>query len=67
MREAESMKKDDLRGVEAKVLPAREALSLISTDSLSDYGVELPGTDAAASGGGEESVTSDDRTLSSDA
>jgi hypothetical protein len=71
---------------EAKVLPAREALSLISTDPLSGYGVEnlaasdpaggalspddaaqqLPDTDAAASGGGEESVTSDDRTLAID-
>lgn len=70
---------------EAKVLPAREALSLISTDPLSGYGVEdlaasdpagaapsadeaarLADTDAAASGGGEESVTSDDRTLAID-
>jgi hypothetical protein len=65
VREAESKKKDDLRAAEAKVLPAREALSLISTDPLLDYGAELPGTDAAASGGGEESVTSDDRTLQS--
>jgi hypothetical protein len=76
----------ELPEAEAKVLPAREALSLISTDPLSGYGVEdlaasdpagaapsadgpaqqLPDTDAAASGGGEESVTSDDRTLAID-
>lgn len=37
---------DDLRETEAKVLPAREALSLISTDPLSAYGVDdLPATD----------------------
>ena len=65
MRGSEDKRDDDLREPEAKVLPAREALSLISTDPLSDYGIELPDTDAAASGGGEESVTSDDRTLES--
>jgi hypothetical protein len=85
MREDESKRGDDLREAEAKALPAREALSLISTDPLSGYGVEdlagsdpsggaaspqepagrLPDTDAAASGAGEESVTSDDRTLQS--
>jgi hypothetical protein len=75
----------ELPEAEAKVLPAREALSLISTDPLSGHGVEdlaasdpaggapsadeaarLPDTDASASGGGEESVTSDDRTLAID-
>jgi hypothetical protein len=77
---------DELRDTEAKVLPAREALSLISTDPLSTYGVEdlaasdpsggenpaqdaqeaagrLPDTHVEASGGGEESVTSDDRSV----
>jgi hypothetical protein len=60
---------------EAKVLPAREALSLISTDPLSAYdfadpavggpsaqdAATLPDTHAEASGGGDQSVTSDDR------
>lgn len=58
-------REDDDREVEAKVLPAREALSLIAPDPLSDYDV-VPDTDAA-SGGGEESVASDDRTLPSSA
>ena len=78
---AEDTNGEDVGGAEAKVLPAREALSLISTDPLSAYGVEemagadpaggstaadqatsrLPDTDAAASGGGEESVTSENR------
>jgi hypothetical protein len=65
MRGAENRKHDDLRKVEAKALSAREALSLISTDLSLDDGVDLPDTDAAASGGGEGSVTSDDRTLPS--
>jgi hypothetical protein len=65
MRGAEDRKDDDPRKAEAKVLPAREALSLISTDPLLDDGVDLPETDAAASGGGEGSVASDDRTLPS--
>ncbi len=60
---------------EAKVLPAREALSLISTDPLLDYAFAdpaldrapapdagtLPDTHAEASGGGAESVSSEDR------
>lgn len=74
-------RESDLDEVEAKVLPAREALSLIWSEPLSGYGVEdigayggasadetasrLPDTDAAASGGGEESVTSEDRTIES--
>jgi hypothetical protein len=64
-------KKEDLSLDEAWVLPAREALSLISTASVSAYGAEalaeaahqLPDTDAEASGGGEHSVSSDDRTV----
>jgi hypothetical protein len=66
MRGVEKREDDDPREVEAKVLPAREALSLIAPDPLSDYEV-LPDTDAAASGGGEESVASDGRTPPSSA
>jgi hypothetical protein len=61
-------------GREAKVLPAREALSLISADPLSAYdfadpavdgasardAATLPDTHAEASGAGDQSVTSDD-------
>jgi hypothetical protein len=55
---------------EPKVLSAREALSLISTAPLSTFGVEdmtvldtdrLPDTHEDASGGGEESLTSEER------
>ena len=63
MRGAENRNDDDLRKAEAKVLSAREALSLISTDPPLNDGVDLPDPDAAASGGGEGSVTSDHRTL----
>jgi hypothetical protein len=66
MRGVENREDDDPREVEAKVLPAREALSLIAPDPLSDFDV-VPDTDAAASGGGEGSVTSDHRTLPSNA
>jgi hypothetical protein len=61
---------------EARVLPAREALSLIATDPLSPYGLADPvaagasAADAAtaretqteASGDGAASASSDDRT-----
>ena len=66
MRGVEHREDDGPREVEAKVLPAREALSLIAPDPLSDYDF-VPETDAAASGGGEESVASDDRTPPSSA
>jgi hypothetical protein len=64
-------KREDLSLDEAWVLPAREALSLISTAPFSAYGAgaladaahQLPDTDAEASGGGEHSVASDDRTV----
>lgn len=67
----ESRSDNDVHEAEAKVLPTREALSLISTDPLSAYGAEdladvtsrLPDSDAEASGGSEESVTGDDRTV----
>jgi hypothetical protein len=63
---------------EARVLPAREALSLIATDPLSPYGLAdpvgggvsaadaatLPDTQIEASGGGDASVSSQDRSES---
>jgi hypothetical protein len=40
MRDLSKKKADDLHETEAKVLPAREALSLISTGPLTPEGVE---------------------------
>ncbi len=72
MDEPERMAQDDLEGLEASVLPAREAMSLISPDSSSsvvppldvpaapDQATGGPVADAGGSGSGE-SVTSGDR------
>jgi hypothetical protein len=55
-------RKIDRRRTDAKVLSAREALPLISTDSLDDAGFDSF-NDEAASGGTEESGTSDHRSI----
>ncbi len=56
--------RDDEPEAEAAVLPAREAMSLISPGPAMDFvpGFDaLPATDAAAAGSAEEDVASEDR------
>jgi hypothetical protein len=56
---ADGVRKLDRRRTTAKVLPAREALSLISTDALDGAGL----ADTPARGRSEEPVTRGDRRI----